>query len=88
MSESVDSVSNTTDTDNNTNNNSNSSNDFNKSIEILNFPSTINNNNHITPTGISRERSFIRPTNHLNLQVSKKIILLFVFYCMHFNIEL
>lgn len=70
MSESVDSVSNTTDTDNTTNNNLNSSNDFKKSIDILNFPSTINNNNHITPTGISRERSFIRPINHLHLQVS------------------
>lgn len=65
MSESVDSVCNTTDTDNTTNKN------LNSSIDILNFPSTININNHITPTGISRERSFIRPINHLNLQVSQ-----------------
>lgn len=73
MSESVDSVSNTTDINNTsnsttTNNNSNSS---KNSSKILHLTSTINN--HITPTGISRERSFIRPTNQQNLQVSECI---------------
>jgi hypothetical protein len=45
--------------------------ELNKSVKIQEIPSAIMNN-HITPAGISRERSFVRSSNPQSHQVSEK----------------
>lgn len=44
-------------------------NELRKSVKIQELPSAIMNN-HVTPAGISRERSFVRSANPQSLQVS------------------
>ncbi len=46
-------------------------NELKKTVKIQELPSAINN--HVTPTGISRERSFVRSTNPQNIPVSKDL---------------
>ena len=72
MSESVDNVNNniTTNNESTTNNSTNNSNDIKISEKIQDFQSITSNHNHVTPAGISRERSFVRITNPQNIQVS------------------
>jgi hypothetical protein len=47
-------------------------NELKKSVKIQELPSAIMNN-HVTPAGISRERSFVRSANPQSHQVSFKI---------------
>lgn len=44
------------------------SNDIKKNVKILDYPLP----NHVAPGGISRERSFVRPSNPQNQMVSVK----------------
>lgn len=45
-------------------------NEFRKSVKIQGLASSIIMNNHVTPAGISRERSFVRAANPQSHQVS------------------
>ena len=47
---------------------STSPNDLKRTVKIQELPSMMNN--HITPAGISRERSFVRSSNPQNHQIS------------------